>query len=190
MFGYLTEMLKWSLVAAPIFLLCRFCYWQITAKNQRINWYHEIGLLLFVCYLVGVGSITMNWYSLALSVASGNFGADFSSINLVPFRQIFAYGGLSDGFAVMNLLGNILLFVPVGFLVVLLWQQRQPLVAGALVALAFSLLIEFVQLFSLRGTDIDDVILNTAGGLVGAVICVLIKQLVPKLSAKYISKKS
>lgn len=186
---YLLEMLKVCALAAPVYLLCRFLWVRFACRRQTVNWYHEAGLLLFVCYLVSICSITMNPVSIAISVANHHFGPSFDSVNLVPFRQIAEYGGMSSGFEVMNLLGNILMFSPVGFFAVWLWRQRRPLLAGMLWTMAFSVLVEFVQLFSMRGTDIDDVILNTAGGFIGALIGVLLAKLIPRLSAKFIIQK-
>ncbi len=186
---YLLEMLKVCALAAPVYLVCRFLWVRFVRRCRTVNWYHETGLLLFVCYLVSICSITMNPVSIAIAVANNHFGPSFDSVNLIPFRQIAEYGGLSSGFEVVNLLGNILMFSPVGFFAVWLWRQRHPLAAGTLWTMAFSVLIEFVQLFSMRGTDIDDVILNTAGGFIGALVGVLLAKLIPRLSAKFIIQK-
>ena len=187
--SYLAEMLKVCGLAAPVYLVCRFLWLHFISKNKAMNWYHEAGLLLFVCYIIGMCSITMNPVSLAISVANNHFAPSFESVNLVPFRQIAEYGGMASMHEVVNLLGNILMFSPLGFCVVWLWRQRHPLAAGTLWTMAFSVLIEFVQLFSMRGTDIDDVILNTAGGLIGALIGVGLMKLMPRLSAKFIIQK-
>ena len=186
---YLTEMLQVCLFTAPIYLVCRILWLRLARRKWAVNWWHEVGLLLFVCYLVGICSITMNPVSIAISVANGHFGPGFDSVNLVPFRQIAEYGSMMSMHEIVNLLGNILMFSPTGFFAVWLWRQRHPLVAGALWTMAFSVLIEFVQLFSMRGTDIDDVILNTAGGLIGALVGVLLAKLMPKLSARFIIQK-
>ncbi|MBQ1343456.1 MAG: VanZ family protein, partial [Firmicutes bacterium] len=63
--------------------------------------------------------------------------------------------------------GNLLLFIPFGWLVPLIWKKwdRLPRVAGA--ALALSFLIEASQLLNNRFSDVDDLIINTAGALLG-----------------------
>lgn len=186
---YLTEMLKVCAFTAPVYLVCRILWLCLARRGRALNWYHEAGLLFFACYIISMCSITMNPVSLAISVANNHFGPSFDSVNLVPFRQIAEYSGMVGMHEVVNLLGNILMFSPLGFLVVWLWRHKHPLAAGTLWTMAFSVLIEFVQLFSMRGTDIDDVILNTAGGLIGALVGVLLAKLMPKLSAKFIIQK-
>lgn len=183
--GYLYEMLKTFLLTTPFYLLCRFLYLRFKAKGDKLNWYHEAGLLTLFCYIAGLCSITMNLVSLAITVAGGNFGLNLYGVNLVPFRQIAQYAALTDLHEVINIIGNILMFAPVGFLAVLLWRQRHPILAGTVSTAAFSVLIELVQLFSARGTDIDDVILNTVGGLIGALLALAFKRLAPRLFARF-----
>lgn len=79
-------------------------------------------------------------------------------VNLIPFsRQI----------NVMGYLLNIVMFLPLGFLVPLIWKRMGNISYIVLTGLAFSLLIELSQLLSSRGTDIDDLILNTFGAVLG-----------------------
>ncbi len=98
--------------------------------------------------------------------------------NLVPFHEISRTW--DSGWKILILAGNILLFLPVGLAPALLWRDgtwRRSLAAG----LGSSCLIEFVQLFIARGTDIDDVILNTAGAMLGYALAVLLRRLCPRL---------
>lgn len=79
-------------------------------------------------------------------------------INLIPFsRDIQPVGyGL-----------NVVMFLPLGFLIPTIWESlgklRYILAAGC----GLSTLIEVSQLLSLRGTDVDDVIMNTLGAVLG-----------------------
>lgn len=66
-----------------------------------------------------------------------------------------------------NTLLNILLFVPFGFFVPLLWRQLRTLKQTALCGLAFSLFIETAQMFSGRLTDVDDLLTNMGGAVIG-----------------------
>ena len=81
-------------------------------------------------------------------------------INLVPFSREMD----------ISYPGNVLLFLPLGVLVPLLWKKwdRAGRVAGA--ALALSFLIEASQLLNDRFSDVDDLIVNTAGALLGYVV--------------------
>ncbi len=134
----------------------------------------------------------------------GRLGALLSrapaNINLVPFsRKLPALACLLGGcefpgernaaaaFLFVDFLGNIAVFVPLGAALAVATFPRR--VRGqrsrhfgprwwgrvALVGFLFSLSIETAQLFlATRATDIDDVILNTVGTLLGAAILVLL----------------
>lgn len=112
-------------------------------------------LILFVLYLLlsiftGVGTL--------YDGLRRQWEINLWQVNLIPFsREIDGVGYLL----------NILLFLPLGFLAPLLWKKwdRAASMLGA--GLGFSLLIEASQLLNIRSTDVDDLILNTFGALVG-----------------------
>ena len=81
----------------------------------------------------------------------------------------------------MNLWGNILLFVPVGVLLVLSSYKCQKIYVTVFSGAGLSFLIEVLQLFSTRGTDIDDIILNTVGTLCGYLLGRMILYSLPSL---------
>lgn len=94
--------------------------------------------------------------------------------NFIPFHEINRYLtyyrtiGLSH--VVLNLLGNIVAFMPFGFFLPTLSKGKVGPIAVILFTLEFSVAVEVVQLFSKVGCcDIDDVILNTIGGALGFV---------------------
>lgn len=80
-------------------------------------------------------------------------------INLIPFAYMF-----SD---YKNSLLNVLLFIPLGFLLPILWLRFRKLHWTLLFGLGLSLLIEVLQIFTFRATDINDLMTNTTGTLVG-----------------------
>ena len=62
---------------------------------------------------------------------------------------------------------NIVLFLPLGILVPILRGDRRPFLFTAGAGAAFALLIELSQLLNNRSTDIDDLLMNTIGGILG-----------------------
>lgn len=61
---------------------------------------------------------------------------------------------------------NIILFVPFGYLLAGIWRKKR---VSILICLGFSVLIEVIQFITYRGFfDVDDVIANTLGGVIGA----------------------
>jgi len=96
------------------------------------------------------------------------------SINIVPFRQIIAYlsGGLhiSSTVAFNNLLGNVVIFIPLGIYLTTL-KKNKSVMHNLLLVFSISLFAEAIQyIFSLGSSDIDDLILNCLGGLIGILI--------------------
>lgn len=90
------------------------------------------------------------------------------SINVIPFDMI-----QQQGFT-LNVWGNILMFVPLGIYVLFMMKKRNMLVA-IFYTLLCSVAIEVIQFVFARGSsDIDDVLLNTFGGVIGIIIFRLI----------------
>ena len=97
----------------------------------------------------------------------------FRSINLIPFRTISSYLFsdylLQRSFALSNLVGNIVIFIPMGIYFPLLIRKKSVFM-NTLSILFISTLVEaFQYMFAVGATDIDDVILNTLGGLIGVI---------------------
>lgn len=94
--------------------------------------------------------------------------------NMQPFKTIkLMYKGrhIDTEFQYKNLGGNLLGFVPMGIFLPLLFKRLRPFVAVIIVVFAGSLAYELVQLCTGLGVfDIDDLILNTAGGMLGFII--------------------
>ncbi|MBR1633749.1 MAG: VanZ family protein [Lachnospiraceae bacterium] len=99
---------------------------------------------------------------------------EHGSYNIQPFREIGRYIEYADMFSwqivAVNLLGNILVFLPFGFLIPSLLpanDKKHPLAITGL-SLLFSAVVEVLQYLTAVGAaDVDDVILNTIGGFLG-----------------------
>ncbi|KHF36966.1 VanZ like family protein [Paenibacillus sp. P1XP2] len=103
--------------------------------------------------------------------------------NLMPLREIEGYlRDLGDGVNFMNFFGNIAAFMPLGFLLPMVCGVRSmTLPKVLLISFGVSLALESLQLVLFIGTfDVDDIIMNTAGGLLGyaayVVLYFLLKQ--------------
>lgn len=105
------------------------------------------------------------------SIALFLFPANHPPPNLVPFRTIvddWRHGGVPF---VVNFVGNLVAFLPMGAAPRLLYGGRFRAWHAAAFSLALSLMIEGGQLYSGRRVfDVDDLILNTTGGLIGFAI--------------------
>lgn len=106
------------------------------------------------------------------------------SVNLVPLRGILAFLTGTDlttgstaqavfikGLALSNILGNIVIFVPLGVYAVL-FNKNKGIGRNTLLVTLVSLAAEAIQfVFKLGIGDVDDVLLNTLGGLLGVLLC-------------------
>lgn len=99
----------------------------------------------------------------------------FETINIVPFRTITTFFGrmvnstINTNIVVTNLIGNLLMFVPMGMALPVLFNKkfnRLWKVIGFVIILV--LIIEIIQFITFTGAaDIDDLILNTIGSIIG-----------------------
>jgi glycopeptide antibiotics resistance protein len=88
--------------------------------------------------------------------------------NLVPFNSIIGDWRKGGREFVVNFLGNIVAFVPIGMIPQLARTRRAGAWHAALFSLSLSALIEGVQYATgRRVADVDDLILNTSGGVLG-----------------------
>lgn len=140
---------------------------QKTRKTLRI-----LAWIAFFAYLLGLAYFLFFAEMLGRGGVGTNFAARTYHLNLVPFREIrrfWIYRHLLGQKAVLlNLLGNVLAFVPYGLLLPLLWHRQRHFYRILLLSFDFSLLIEVIQLVTKVGCfDVDDLILNTLGGVIG-----------------------
>lgn len=148
-------------------------FWGIYLRKKEVSLLSKIYLgvfgLYYACVLHFTGAGTV--YDIKL------YGIDFSSnqLNLIPFSQEID--------TVIYLL-NLVLLMPCGFLLPLIVKKFDSFKRILLVNLGISLSIELSQLFNNRKTDIDDIILNVAGAIIGYIVYRLVAKLFPKISNK------
>lgn len=127
-------------------------------------------LLVYICLIV-----IARFVYFPLHRVNGHIGVlrfDRSKIdppwyNAVPFVHLFE---TYDGWRV-NIIGNIVMFIPVGFVWPIAFRKLNTVNKTILAGAGLSLLIELTQLlFYERNSDIDDLILNTVGVAIGAVL--------------------
>lgn len=172
--SYLMSMLKYMLLTFPVLFGGRL----ILGKRDKINWFREVSFWLFVTFLVGLASQTI---IPDIAFDKGFYIADKGTgdINLVPFKglnityvEVFRFKYLD--YFLINFVGNILIFIPIGFTMPLLWNTKATKVIS--IGFLISFYIEVCQLFLNRGTDVDDLILNTIGTIVGLIIYKLLNK--------------
>lgn len=104
------------------------------------------------------------------------------SYNIIPFKEIkrFALNIDKLGWQVVlvNLLGNVVAFIPFGMCLPGLSDDGLTFFSASILTFDFSLAIELMQLVTRVGCfDVDDLILNTAGGMIGYAVYSLYRRM-------------
>ena len=140
-------------------------------RNKKVDWKHEAKLVtVYICLVVIARIVYFPMRLVDGRIASLTLDVEKTFplwINLVPIVHLF---DVYDGW-LMNIIGNIAMFIPVGLVWPFCFKQLDTLGKTVLAGAGFPLFIEITQLpFYDRCSDIDDIILNTAGILIGALI--------------------
>ncbi|PZD97573.1 hypothetical protein DNH61_01495 [Paenibacillus sambharensis] len=133
-------------------------------RKAKINFMRELFLTSFYIYLFSL--IFIVWIR-------GSGHNEQLQYNFIPLKTIIDYIGFNSKFiALQNIIGNILITLPLGFYAVFIFRPFKDIKA-IVCFFIFSVTIELGQylLFKLglgsRSVDIDDVILNTTGSAAG-----------------------
>lgn len=171
-----------------LFLIASIIIWVIYRtlsykRNEKINISREFIINLFFIYFLIVIYLTF--------FKKGLLFIDFrneKNINIIPMLEtIYMFKDTSIGIqnSLYNVFGNIILFIPFGFIVPLLYKYYNKLSCIVLYAVTASLTIETIQFFTnINVTDIDDVIFNTFGAILGFIFFNLIKYFANKTKLK------
>lgn len=128
-------------------------------KGVDLSKKYYVAIIIFALYIIATYHVT----GIGTLYDAFNYHLEIrkEQLNFIPF---------SNDIYIIPYLLNIVLFVPFGGLGSFLVKERNSLVKTTGVGFLFSLLIEISQLLNNRSTDIDDLILNTIGAMIGAFI--------------------
>ncbi len=173
--GYFFQAIPITVFVGILYALIRAI--SIKRKNRNANWPREIAIWLFVCYLTGLISLVILPANFWLSFFDGVFYGwwdelypffEFGGFNFVPSVIRALSGELTIGSWVKTMLiGNTLMFLPFGFFLPFLTDRvtRKNIFA---VAVAVPFLFEVLQLTTYgRSFDVDDLICNFFGIVIG-----------------------
>ncbi|ADL53316.1 VanZ family protein [Clostridium cellulovorans] len=142
----------------------------VSKKRKKIEYNRIIVEFIFVLYIVAILKIT------------GVIGMTFNIYWFIDGLRFFEFSLPFDNASLKMVVLNLLLFVPFGFLLPIAirsekWNWKKALMTGLL----FSMTIETLQMFAGRMSEIDDLIMNSLGTLLG--YCVITK-------FKWVTRKS
>lgn len=186
LFHYIQTALGYFFIASIICFI--FCAVRNKFANRSFCKYDFV-LILFTGYLFamlsqtvfpdidfGIINNTGGSFSLYLDI---NIGVEnpISGVNLIPFKTIFLYitgtelikvlnPGDVINVRILNLFGNLLMFMPMGFFLPII-TKKHSFKTTLCISVIITVLIEIIQFFIGRSSDIDDVILNSIGCCLG-----------------------
>lgn len=144
-----------ALILIPVFLLLNRFYFR-NAKKAAMYF-------LMAVYLSGMFAVVG-----LPDIRYVRFDPHF---NLKPFAYMFS--DFTNSFL------NVLLFLPLGFFLPVFWKRFRSVAQTLLFGFCTSLLVEFLQIFTFRASDINDLMTNTLGTLAGWLIGRLLLRLFP-----------
>ena len=170
-FSFLTDGIPYILLLLPLYILFR-CFRLKKNISSLLSMPKEIARAILFIYLIML-------FTQTFIVNSGT-----NSIELIPFRIIMMqlkYAQSNMHSFLFNVIGNIGVFIPVGIIFAYLLDSdiKKTILHGSLI----SVFIEIVQIPLQRTTDIDDVILNTTGTVIGCFIFLLLSHILKKRTA-------
>lgn len=144
----------WPMLTIFLVVIISIRLMYIHNSNEKFVFYKEFFNMLFVIYALLLFELLTKT---ELNVNSG--------YNLVPFTEIMRYEIGTQGFY-LNVIGNILIFIPFGYFVSTYIKAKK---VGHifLVTLITSFTVEFVQHYIGRSFDVDDILLNVVGAIIG-----------------------
>lgn len=149
--------------------------------------YREVGVIALMYSLILIGVVTLgtsiNFFR--LPYIAQHINESIKNINFIPFKGMIEFG--VHGF--INILGNIFIFMPFGFCAALLSQKEKKIKHIVLEGIGISLGIEIIQIVIIRSSDINDVILNTLGTVLGLNILNLFEKYFPDFVYKFTINK-
>ena len=145
---------NWPVLVIFIVTMVSMRFFYLRTHREKVYFYKEFFGILSIVY------IFLLFQLLTMVELNTNSG-----YNLVPFTEIFRYKFGSSLF-MYNVVGNILAFVIFG-LIVSSYIKPKTCLAPFLTSLVVSTTVEFVQLNIGRSFDVDDIILNVLGGIIG-----------------------
>lgn len=158
-----------------IFSFIGYIFLLIKLKWNKINPIRILHFSIFYFYIVALLAVTLFPIPIQWLQEMSRYG--WQNNNFIPLSSIFEilnHQSLGAFLKAKQILWNIILFIPLWFFLPLIWVKKQKIQDLILIGLWGSVLIEFLQYFiscllwfQYKSTDIDDIILNTFGFIIG-----------------------
>ena len=152
-------------------LMLYFLWLKKQGKAQSL--FHTVSVFVFEYYLFGLLTVT---------------GIGFTGMmNFRPNISWIPFVGMVTG--PLETILNVLLFIPLGFFLPLLYRKYRSIKTAVLTGFLFSLSVEFFQMFGWGSSDINDLMTNTAGTCIGFWAYILFTKILPVDRTKQFQSK-
>ncbi len=145
---------SWPLIVMVVITLSIIRYLYFKNSRQKMHLHKELMNLIFLIYIF-----------LLFSFLSQTDVNSLKGFNLIPFREMLRYD-LGSNLFNFNIIGNIIVFVPLGFFIGY-YAKTKKIISTVIATFLISLSVEFIQYFIGRTFDVDDIILNVVGSFIG-----------------------
>ncbi len=164
-----------------LLMLCFVTYQEEKKQRQKSNTIRQIMFVLTLLYLFELISLLFFEHGFgrngigSISFSNNVYQTYFkTSFNIIPFRVILFYlvgwirGTQSFSHVVINLVGNLIFFVPFAFFLPIFFPKYLKTKNFFIFMAIFVFVVELLQMLLLTGScDIDDWILNVSGAVLG-----------------------
>ena len=152
---------SWPMLTLFVIIIVSIRVSHIIINHEKIIFYKEFYALIAIVYFLLL-------YYLLLSTENASTG-----VNYIPFREITRYS-IGSKLFVYNVIGNIVLFIPFGYSVSDYLKAKKT-VHILFISILISLTAELIQYKIGRAFDVDDIILNVLGSVIGFMIYISIQ---------------
>lgn len=178
--------ISYTFAAALISIIWCLVRLVIALKNKRVNLKRELQLLLvYICIIVVVRFTFFPFFKVDGMLQPLIFEMEKAlpfRINLLPFVYLFDYPTVKE--ILINVIGNTTMFIPIGVIYPIVYKNLDTHKKVILAGIGFSLCIEILQLpFYDRVSDVDDLILNSVGFVLGYLIYLGVKKCCNRMKA-------
>ena len=156
---YIQHLISGYIPVIPVLLLYFFVLY---IKGKKQTFPHIILSFVFCFYLFGILTMTGVWW-------------------LRPFSPVFEWVPFVDMVrGPIQTVLNVLLFIPLGFFLPILYKRFGSIRAIAITGFLISMSVEIIQMFGCGSTDINDLMTNTLGSCIGYGLYLLFSRIIPK----------
>ena len=165
---------RFLIVFTVIWMLVRGA---VALKSKRFSMKRELQMLLvYVCITVISRFVYFGFHLENGRIPTLKVGPSSDISEMISYIPFYFLVDRYDGW-LMNVIGNITMFIPVGIVWPVCFHKLDSIKKTVLAGGGYALLIELTQLLCPeRHTDVDDLILNTTGALIGALIVFAIRR--------------